>query len=101
MTSDNSLSSLERLKQEFPVFVVKNKAPTSKQIILANNETVQVQPGAEKPIKSADLVQMPDSAYFKMISPSVADLVRCGVLTKKEKPAPIPNKVNKPNSTEN
>lgn len=100
MASDAKLSPLDSLKAAFPVFIVKNKTSVPKSVALVGGEDVQVQPGRETPIKSSEIMQIPDAAFFKMVSPDIKAMIEHGVLQKKEKPAPTSPKGGKPTNPE-
>ena len=77
----------ETLIEEFPVYVVKNKVPVSKNIPLKDNEELVVPAHGTVKINSYLLTGIPSSTYFKSISPSVKDLIRLGLIETVLKPA--------------
>ena len=81
--------SLEKLKSDFPVFLVKNMHSVPK-IIFTLEGDVQVQPYATAKIESQLLHQIPDNSVFKMVSPTVADLIKYGIIKPKTTAAATP-----------
>lgn len=76
----------ESLIEEFPIYVVKNKMPFSKNIPLKDNEELVVPAHGVVKINSSLLTSVPSSTYFKSISPSVKDLIRVGIIENPPKP---------------
>lgn len=81
------MKSFETLKEAFPIFEVKNKKTVSKNILLANNEEVVVPPSATVKLESKNLIQIPDTTYFKLLVPSLNDLIEHNVI--KVSPPPV------------
>lgn len=78
------MKNFETLKKAYPIFEVRNRQSLSKNILLRNNEEVVVPGNATVKIASEDLIQMPDSTFFKVVSPSVDALIEHNVLKKSE-----------------
>lgn len=75
------MTPFETLVGAFPVFKVKNKTAVSKNIQLKDNEEVVVPAGATIKVSAAQLLGVPDSSCFKMISPTITDLISANVIT--------------------
>ena len=72
--------SLETLKTEFPIWQVKNKFSMPKMINTPNGD-VQVQGYATAKVDASILHQIPDSSVFKLVVPTVDDLIRHKLIT--------------------
>lgn len=77
MTNDG----LDLLKMDFPIFEIRNTMPYAALISLVDGDSVQAQAYATIKVHSNKLYQLPDMTVFKMISPSIDDLISYGVIT--------------------
>lgn len=72
--------SFDRLKMDFPIFEVRNSKPYAQHISLINGDSVQANGNATIRIDANKLYQLPDLTAFKMVSPSMQDLISYGVI---------------------
>lgn len=82
--SEDTNAAFELLKQDFPVFELLNRKNVSSEIALNNNDSVVAQPGATIRVNSVELIQLPNVLHFKFISPTMEDLVKYGLITRRE-----------------
>jgi hypothetical protein len=73
-------TGFENLKEDFPIFIVENKTNITKHIVLADNHDVPIPGLTKRPIESANLIQMPNSKFFRMINPDIPTLVAYGLI---------------------
>mgnify|MGYP000980433860 CR=1 FL=1 len=78
------MTPFEALIKEFPIFTVKNKTSITKNIPLKDNEELVVPAHGVVKISAAILTGIPSSTYFKMVSPSIKDLINHGVIEGKK-----------------
>lgn len=74
--------AFDRLKMDFPIFEMRNIRGYAVSVMLADGDSVQVQPHGTAKINSVSMIQLPDFTAFKMISPTMADIIKSGVLSK-------------------
>lgn len=81
--------AFDQLKMDFPIWELRNQRNYPIQIMLADGNEVQIQPNGNGRIQAASMIQLPDFTSFKMISPTMADIIKSGVLSN-PKPADQP-----------
>jgi len=81
MADENApeLTPFEKLVQDYPQFIVRNRTDVAQLIALKDGNDVQVQPNATVPIDSSDLHQIPDYTIFKLESPKMKVIRQYGV----------------------
>jgi len=81
MADENApeLTPFEKLVQDYPQFIVRNRTNVAQLIALKDGNDVQVQPNATVPIDSSDLHQIPDYTIFKLESPKMKVIRQYGV----------------------
>jgi len=84
------MTPFESLVKEFPIFVVKNKTAITKNIPIKDNEELVVPSHAIVKIDANLLGGIPSSTFFKMVSPSVKDLIKHGLISSKKEDIPAP-----------
>lgn len=92
------MKNFDKLLAAFPVFKLKNKKSVSKNIVLQNGEEVVVPANATVTIDSSELISIPSNLDFKLLSPTVADLISFGLI-ETEKSVKDNNSGNKPDNT--
>lgn len=86
--------SFDRLKMDFPIFEIRNNKPYAQHISLANGDSVQANGNATIRVDANKMYQLPDLTAFKMVSPSMRDLINYGVVGNTTTPlAPAPTGV--------
>lgn len=91
--------SLDTLKAEFPVFEILNRTNTVSTLSVANGETIHFGPRAQRRVQAEHIHQIPDPSEYKLVTPSMDDLIRHGLVTPKVTPAASdPEPTEKPKS---
>jgi hypothetical protein len=81
--------AFDQLKMDFPIWELRNTRNYAIQIMLADGDEVQVQPNGNARINAASMIQLPDFTSFKMLSPTMSDIIKSGVLSSAPQDQPV------------
>lgn len=77
---------IANLKADYPVWEVKNKLPVSKEILLADGESLIVPGKGVAKIAASNINNFPDFKTFEFVTPDLKTLASYGVIERKEAP---------------
>jgi hypothetical protein len=80
----STVSGLQKLKDEYDVFIFRNKKATPVLLTLRDGDHVQINPHARIKVLSANLVQLPSLQEVEPVQPTLKEIIEAGVLSKKK-----------------
>lgn len=78
------MEPFEKLVKICPLFVVENKTSIPQTIYLKDNDSIHVMGNARTRIKSERLLNLPDSTVFRLVQPTLEQLIDSGIVTSAE-----------------
>lgn len=73
-----------KLTSLYPTMLIRNRRSIQTHLYYANGDSITFQPSVAMNVPSAGINQVPDHNIFELVSPTIFDLVRQGIVTMNE-----------------